>query len=143
MKKLIVALCLVLFSTVAFAEDNILFDKNQTADVYIVKHSLVQETNNIRTIWIEYKYTKTGSKILKQDIKTNDYPASSKVKYAFDCSNRLHKVLIAMIYNKKGINILKLSDGEVEEVTPGSVGEAIRDLTCSVDMQQPVKEFTY
>lgn len=120
-----------IFNSVSFAEELVLFDKNNSSDVFFVKHSLVQQTPSIRTVWIKYEYSKYGSSSLKKEINTVEIPFYSKVKYAFDCTNRMHKVLIAAIYNKNGSIIKSLSNGSVEEVIPGTVGEAIRDVVCN------------
>jgi len=135
-KKLILGLVFVLAASNVFAEELVLFDKNNSANVYLIKQSLVRENQTVRSIWVKYQYTKKGSIVLKEDIKAKRMPSFSKVKYGFDCGNKQHKVFIATIYESDGSVIQNLKDGAVEEVIPGSVGEAIRNFTCSYDIEK-------
>lgn len=136
MKKLVVILGIVLASTAAFADDRLAkFDVNKSATVYLVKGTLVQENETVRSIWAQFDYTKEGSLNLKENLRTIKTPSSSKVKYAFNCSNMAHKVIQATVLDNKGLVITNLQNGTVEDVVPGSVGEAIRNFVCSYDME--------
>lgn len=140
MKKLVM-LFIVIFSIcmssiLVNAEDIVKFDENNSATVYLVKRSLVQENQTVRSVWVRYNYTKFGAANLKKEIKENRIPHVSKVKYAFDCDSNKHKVMVAIIYDQRGAVITSIKDGSIEEVIPGSVGEAIRNLTCNYNMEE-------
>ena len=77
----------LMFSSNCYSEELALFDTNSSAKVYLIKQSLVQESEFIRTVWIKYDYTKAGSIDLKRDFKLVRLPKYSKVKYGFDCSS--------------------------------------------------------
>lgn len=124
-----------MFNTNAFAEELALFDSNDSAKVYLIKKSLVQENQTVRTVWVKYEYTKFGSINLKKDFNLKRIPSYSKVKYGFDCTSDKHKVMYAAIYDFKGSSINTITNGNVEEVVPGSVGEAIRNLVCNYDFE--------
>lgn len=124
-----------LFNSNCFAEELVKFDKNDSSTVYLIKKSLIQESENVRTVWVRYDYTKLGSDLLKTDIKTSKAPSYSKVKYGFDCTSDKHKVFIAAIYDHKGIVIKHITNGQVESVIPGTVGEAIRNFVCNYDVE--------
>lgn len=123
------------FSSTVFAEETVLFDTNSSAKVYFIKQSLVQENETVRTVWIKYEYTKLGSSDLKRNANLVRFPKSSKVKYGFDCTSNKHQVMYASIYDAGGTSILTITNASIEEVIPGSVGEAIRNLVCNYDME--------
>lgn len=56
----------------------------------------------------------------------------------FDCDSYAHKVQQATVYSSRGFVIKSINDGEIEDVIPGSVGEAIRNFVCDYDMKNDV-----
>lgn len=127
-------ICFIAVSA-CYAEEYALFDRNSTASVYLIKGTLEQVNQAVRSVWVKYEYTKMGKKEIKTTFNTKKTPESSKVKYAFDCNNKQHKVMQANIYDNNGASIKSISNARIEDVIPGSVGEAIRNFTCDYDME--------
>lgn len=131
-----IAMLFIMLVSNSYAEELVKFGVNDSATTYLIKQSLVQENVTVRSIWIKYEYTAYGANNLKKDFSLSSIPSYSKVKYSFDCSGNKHRVDYAAVYHKRGNTLRTITNGNIEEVIPGTVGEAIRNFTCNYDTEK-------
>lgn len=108
-------------------------DCNDNMCVYGIKGTaqIIDADINLRSAWVAFLYTDEGRNELSPQLKGSYY---SKEKWNINCNAFKMNVSSIHYYDAKGTPVDSYNnDGEWSDIVPGSFGETVAAIVCSVE----------
>lgn len=108
-------------------------DCNDNMCVYGIKGTaqIIDADTNLRSAWVAFLYTTEGRKTLSPQLKGSYY---SKEKWNINCNDLKMNVSSIHYYDAKGTPLNSYNnDEEWSDIVPGSFGETVAAIVCSVE----------
>ena len=124
-------------SKFAYAENDklVLLAENDTQTMYGVKGTMTAK-GQFRILWTTSIYKKDGAKNSFTNKKLWA-GVENKQKWIIDCESGKVKSLMFIVYNKTGATIYSEGPGDVIDIVPGSMAEAVAKVACYTEEEEP------
>jgi len=123
MKKILLLLLATVYSSCALAADWKCINRNNDVYVFIEVSSIKKPSESTRVVWEEYVSSDAS---MKNNIKT------SIKKTEYYCKDGTSQLLASVNYSRdKSVASSTTTKGEIEDIIPGSFGEATLNYVCN------------